>query len=401
MADSPSKGRPLKVALFSDSALPVLNGVSVSVDALMRALRDRGHSVHLWTTRYPGHRETDPNTRRLLGCITPLAPGYPLAVPPFYPWFHDFQKMGFDIVHCHTPWTVGFVGLRWAEACGVPVVATYHTHYDRYSHYVPVLPQFYVRYKIAKHTHYFYNRVKAAVTPSRASERWLKRHNVLQPIHVIPTGIPPPRPLDRVAMRGKLGISPGSTTALYVGRLAPEKNLQVMLESVALAMEQDPALRLIIVGDGPMRQDLISMSRALGIGSRVRVEGAKPREKVDEYYAACDLFVFCSVTETQGLVVMEAMSYGLPAVLAAGGGASDPLIDGVNGCLCHNDPDAISKAILRVCESDRLPILSQGARKSSRRWSIDQMTERILGVYGEVLGRADLIPQVSPESQQA
>jgi glycosyltransferase involved in cell wall biosynthesis len=281
------------------------------------------------------------------------------------------------------------------------VVATYHTHYDRYSHYVPVLPQFYVRYKIAKHTHYFYNRVKAAVTPSRASERWLKRHNVLQPIHVIPTGIPPPRPLDRVAMRGKLGISPGSTTALYVGRLAPEKNLQVMLESVALAMEQDPALRLIIVGDGPMRQDLISMSRALGIGSRVRVEGAKPREKVDEYYAACDLFVFCSVTETQGLVVMEAMSYGLPAVLAAGGGASDPLIDGVNGCLCHNDPDAISKAILRVCESDRLPILSQGARKSSRRWSIDQMTERILGVYGEVLGRADLIPQVSPESQQA
>lgn len=372
----------IKVALFSDSALPILNGVSMSIDALVRELRERGHSVHLWTTHYPGYRETDPNVHRFWGAFTPFAPNYPLAFPPFYPWFAEFQKAGFDVVHTHTPFTVGFVGLRWAESCGLPIVSTYHTNYDRYAHYVPLLPSWYVRFKIAKHTNYYYNRVDAAITPSPASEAWLLSHSVRRPVHVIPTGVPKPRPISRAEAREALGILPGHRVMLYVGRMAAEKNLTVLVEAAALVMKQDPTARLIMVGDGAAIGDAARLARELGIGDKVRLEGPKARADVDIYYAAADLFLFASITETQGLVVVEAMTYGAPPVVVEGGGASGPVKHGVNGLVSRNSPDRLAELALSVLHDDALAAkLSRGALAEGRNWTVEAMADRIIGVY--------------------
>jgi 1,2-diacylglycerol 3-alpha-glucosyltransferase len=384
-----AKGRPLKVALFSDSAFPVLNGVSMSIDLLMRSLREKGHEVHLWTTRYPGHRDTDPHIHRLLGAFTPFAQKYPLAFPPFYPWFRGFREGGFDLVHTHTPFTVGFVGLRWAESAGLPIVSTYHTHYDRYSHYVPILPQPYVRFKIAKHTHYYYNQVDAAITPSKTSRDWLAHHSVEKPIHVVPTGIQPPPNFDRGVVRAKLGLKPDQTAALYVGRMAPEKNLVCLLEAASLAMAKDPSLMLLMVGDGPFIKEAAHWAQTFGIAGRVRIEGAKPRSQVDEYYAASDLFFFASVTETQGLVVLEAMSHGLPAILAVGGGASDPVTHQVSGLVTPNSARDLAEALARASlDMDLRRRLSDGAKTASLSGGVDAMTESILDIYRGVLASA-------------
>lgn len=379
---------PLRVAIFSDSALPILNGVSVSIDLLVRGLRNQGHSVHVFTAAHFRYRDPDPNTYRFPACETPWTKNYPLAFPPFYGMLRKFRRHQFDIIHSHTPWTIGFVGLRWAESHGLPIVSTYHTLYDRYAHYIPFFPRRYLRFKIAKHTSFYYNSVNHVLTPSEASKRWLLRHSVESPITVIPTGAPDRQMLERSEIRRALQIAPDHKVLLYVGRIAIEKNLGVLLEAAAHAMRRDSSVRLWLVGDGPHRQACIEQARAFGIGDRVTFAGFVPRSEVDRYYAAADLFVFSSVTETQGLVVQEAMTYGLPTVALAGGGASDSIVDGVNGFAIRGDAEALGNTIEDVLHDEiTYAKLSQGAQRTVRQYTASGMAERVVDVYRDVLRR--------------
>lgn len=380
--------RPLKIALFSDSALPVLNGVSISIDALIRALRKRGHRVFLYTSFYPKHRDSDPNVTRFVSIPTPWFKDYPLAFPPFYPWFHEFKKQNFDIVHTHTPFTVGFVGLRWAQSCEIPVVTTYHTHYDKYVHYVPVFPKRFLLYKMAKHTNFYYNSVDHVVTPSTASLKWLTRHSVKKPISVIPTGVPEPENLSRDELRREMGVAPTKRVLLYTGRLAVEKNLGTMLEAAALVFDRVADCELWVVGDGPAREEAQAMARQLGIGDQVQFWGFHPRKEVSRFYAAADIFTFCSMTETQGLVVTEAMTYGLPAVVVNGGGASGAVTSGVDGFVVSNNPAEVAEKILLLFRDEKLyRQMSENAHEASRECTVEAMADRILQVYTSVLDR--------------
>lgn len=372
--------------MFSDSALPVLNGVSISVDALVRELRDRGHSVHIYAPRIPGHRDEDPNTFRARAINTPWAANYPLAIPPFYRLLRRFREQPYDLVHTHTPFALGMVGLRWAESHDLPIVSTYHTLYDRYAHYLAAFPRRYARFRIAKHTNFYFNRMDAVITPSEASQKWLRRHTVTRPITVVPTGAPRRAFLDRAECRANLGMAPDLRTMLFVGRLAREKNLQVLFEMASRCFAADPSLRLWVVGDGPYRTDCKELVRKLGIGDRVRFVGFVPRNEVDRYYAAADLFVFPSITETQGLVVQEAMSYGLPAVAIAGGGASAGIEHGSNGLVVRNDADEFARAVLRILGDEGLQAtMSASAARSVRTHGLDEMTEGVLEVYRSVI----------------
>lgn len=384
-----SLDRPLKIAVFSDSALPILNGVSVSIDALTKELRARGHKVYVFTTRYPGFKDRDPNTYRFLSIRVPLFKDYPLSVPPFYPWVHAFRKHEFDLIHTHTPFTLGLVGLRWAQAHELPLVTTYHTHYDKYTHYIPLVPKRYLRYRLAKHTNFYYNSAEHVITPSEPSQRWLLRHSVRTPVSVIPTGVPRPKALDAEAMRGQLDFAAGEKIWLYVGRVAQEKNIGVLLEALKRALTEDPMVRLVIVGDGPARGEYTRMARELGIGDAVRFEGFVPRTEVDRYYAAADVFTFGSQTETQGLVVVEAMTYGLPAVVVRGGGASEPVVDGESGFLVGNDPMEIAdRALTALATPERTEAMRRSARESSYDYTVGAMGDRVLDVYQKVLRMA-------------
>lgn len=374
--------RPLRIAMFSDSALPILNGVSVSIDSLVQELRERGHSVCVFTAAYFLHRDSDPNTYRFPAAQTPWTKGYPLAFPPFYPMLYRFRRHRFDVIHTHTPWTIGFVGLRWGESHSIPVVGTYHTLYHKYAHYVPFLPKRYVRYKIAKHTNFYYNAVDRVITPTDASRKMLLRHSVKRPIEVIPTAQLPAQKHDRVSARQSLGVGPDHRVLLYVGRIAREKNMLTLMRSVATVMRTDPKTRFWLVGDGPSRAECEEEARRLGIGDRVRFAGFVPRDQVDRYYAASDLFVFASTTETQGLVVCEAMSHGLPAIVAQGGGAGASVIDGTNGFIVEPEEEALSAAMTRVMEDPALYVrLAEGARRSVGGYTIREMTDRVLEVY--------------------
>jgi glycosyltransferase involved in cell wall biosynthesis len=375
-------GDSLRIAFFSDSALPVLNGVSISIDALIQELRRKGHSVHLYAPKFPGYKDPEPNTFRFRSLESPISKGYPVAIPPFYRMLQSFRRESYDLIHTHTPYMLGMVGFRWAESHDLPIVSTYHTLYDRYAHYFRLLPRRYVRFRIARHTNYYYNRMDHVITPSEASLKWLRRHSVTKPITVIPTGLSTGPAIDRSEARRRLGIPPEQRILLYVGRLAKEKNLRVLFEAVALSMRSDPSLRFWLVGDGPYRQECIALARQQGIGDRVRFVGFVERSRVDEYYAASDLFVFASITETQGLVIQEAMTHALPAVVVAGGGASAAIDEGVNGLLTKNDPEDLAEQIGVVLNDDHLYArMSDAAARAMRSNGVPLMADRVVSVY--------------------
>ncbi len=380
----------LRVAIFTDSALPILNGVSVSVDSLVRELRNQGHSVHLFCPQFPRYRESDTNTYRFRALETPWTKGFPFAFPPYIRMLRKFRRHDFDVVHFHTIGIVSFVGLRWAESHDLPIVGTYHTLYDRYAHYIPFVPRRYVRFKIAKHTNYVFNRVDQVITPSEASLKWLRRHAVTTPATVIPTGVGRRGFVDRSEVRQAMGVPPEQKIMLFVGRLAQEKNLPMLFEMAAMAFSRDPQLRLWLVGDGPFRSDCVEIVRRLGIGDRVKFVGFVPHTEVDRYYAASDLFVFSSVTETQGLVLQEAMSHGLPCVAISGGGASLSIEEGVNGCVVRNEVEAFASTVLSVLGDDDLYArLSEGATRSGREYGTGKMAERIVEVYRQAIAQRD------------
>ncbi|MBL8068503.1 MAG: glycosyltransferase [Armatimonadetes bacterium] len=379
---------PLSVAIFSDSALPILNGVSVSVHALVEGLRERGHSVHLFTSGYPGHRDQDPNIHRFFAAYTPFAKGYPLTLPPFFPMLREFRQHRFDIIHTHTPFTVGFVGLRWGESHGIPLVSTYHTIYDKYTHYIPLVPDPYLKYKIAKHTNYYYNRFAQVITPSKFSRDWLLRHQIRTPITVVPTGVPEPDPIPRNVARAALKTSPDLVVALYCGRIAVEKNLDLLINAVAKLAHTNPKLRLWVVGDGPAREQYRRLARDLGVGDVVRFFGFIDRDRIGQFYSAADLFCFASQTETQGLVIQEAMSYGLPCVVVEGGGADDTVISNENGIVTSNSSTEFAAAAHRVFSDVRFAQrLSAGALTTFREHTVGQMVARIEGVYYQARGQ--------------
>jgi 1,2-diacylglycerol 3-alpha-glucosyltransferase len=376
----------LRIAIFSDSVLPVLNGVSVSVDALVTELRNQGHSVHVFAPRYPGYRDPDANTLRFRAMETPWTKGFPIAYPPFLRMLRKFRRREFDIIHTHTIGVMGFVGLRWAQSHEIPIVSTYHTLYDRYAHYIPFIPRRYVRFKIAKHTNFYYNSVDHVITPSEASMRWLGRHSVRKPVTVIPTGAKPRVFLDRSEVRQSLGITPEQNVMLWVGRLAIEKNMEMLFEMAALAFAQEPDLRLWLVGDGPYRAECQSLARKHQIGDRVRFVGFVPHDEVPRYYTAADVFVFSSMTETQGLVVQEAMSYGLPAICVGGGGASASIEDGLNGFIVKNEPHGFAATVLQVLQDEDIYArLSEHASRTVRMNGTPEMCRRVVEVYHQAI----------------
>ncbi|MER3496757.1 MAG: hypothetical protein C4320_08330 [Armatimonadota bacterium] len=215
---------------------------------------------------------------------------------------------------------------------------------------------------------------------------------VPHPATIIPTGIPRPQMLTRTQARDDLGISAAARVMLYVGRLAPEKNLDLLTKAASIVIKRDPSVRLIMVGDGPLRPHVTRLIRDLGIGDQVTLTGAVPRHAVDPYYAAADIFIFASITETQGLVLQEAMSYGLPPIAVVGGGASQAIRDGVDGLIAANDAEELAR-LARALLSDDARRLELATRAMESRSSngIRAMTESMLQVYRRAREGAELL----------
>ena len=378
----------MRILMLSDVYFPRINGVSTSIQTFGRDLADMGHEVDLLAPEYP-HRP----------------PGRELAIeriPSRYLFFDPEDRMmssrairrmiprlverKYDLVHIQTPFVAHYSGVRVARTLGLPLVETYHTHFEEYLyHYLPWLPARWLRSAARGFTRSQCNQVDAVVVPSSPVYDTLLAYGVQKPIRIIPTGLDIHRfeGGDGVRFRREQGIGPERPVLVHVGRVAHEKNIDFLLHVVQRVRTAIPDVLLMIVGEGPARRHLERLSRQLGLESNVLFLGYLDREReLLDCYRAGDVFVFASRTETQGLVLLEAMALGIPVVSLAEMGTRDILEPGRGALVARDDPEDFSTKVLQLLQDPALrEAMATDARDYVKTWSAPALAQRMLDLY--------------------
>jgi 1,2-diacylglycerol 3-alpha-glucosyltransferase len=366
----------LRIGFFTEVHRPIVNGVVASVEGLARSLRSRGHEVYCFAPHMPGDDGAADVFFRMPSLPLPTRTAYRLTLPVVGRRSVRSVIKRLHIVHVHSPFVTGWMGLRYARRYGMPIVYTYHTQLEAYAHYVPFDPQA-TRFATERLTRTFGNSVDAVVVPTESMRARLRELGVTTPIAVAPSGIDveffASGRRDR-ALREQIGARDGRRLLLYVGRLAREKSVDVLLKAIAKMPGERPVLA--VAGDGPVEAELRELAGSLGISEAVRFLGATAREKLPDLYASCDAFVFPSTSETQGIVLAEALAAGAYVIAADTPGNRE--VVGPAGTMVPASPRAFAGAFSAFTSPAEH---SEAARTAANRFAIDAQTDRILGLY--------------------
>lgn len=398
----------MRVLLTTESYLPYLSGVTVAVDTLARGLGAAGHEVMVLAPRPedgapPGAVGTPgPAPRHAwlpsyeLPRVVPR--GYRMPLPlPGTAGLREAGRFRPEVVHAHSPFASGVLARRLAASSSVPLVFTHHTRFADYGHYAGPLATP-VRRLLDAYLRRFWRRCDAIVAPSGDLAAEIRARLPAAPgrVHVLPTGIDVAGIAARAPIdpRREAGWSPDTVVVASLGRLAPEKSPGTLLEAFALASVASPRLRLLFIGGGPEEGTIRRRAAESGMRGRVHITGFLPRERALALLAGADLFCFASRTETQGLVLAEALSSGLPCVALAGPGVADSVRDGVDGIIVPAMPPAsrgarLAGAITTLVGSPaQLRSLADAARAGAARFSVERFIARTEAIYRGLLGAA-------------
>lgn len=391
-------GEPaVRILMVSDVYFPRVNGVSTSIQTLRQGLAAAGHASVLVAPDYPG-AASEPDIVRVPGWQIPRDPEDRLMHPRALAATLDrLDPSGFDIVHIHTPFLAHRAGVRWARKHGLPCVETYHTLFEEYfHHYLPFLPKPWLAAAARRISRKECDGVTAVIAPSSAMKHTLEAYGVASPINIIPTGLNLAdfAACDGPAFRFRHGIPPERPVMAYVGRVAFEKNLDFLL-AVTEAVRCDlPDVLLVIAGEGPARVTLERAVEKRTLADNVRFVGYLERKtELPACYCAADVFVFASKTETQGLVLLEAMALGVPVVGLAEMGTQDVLKDGEGSRIAPDDVQGFAAAVLPLL-ADRAAAraLGEAGKPYAATWSEARMVESVLALY------RDLNPRPAPRA---
>ncbi|MBI3948761.1 MAG: glycosyltransferase [Armatimonadetes bacterium] len=373
----------MRIAFFTEAYEPFVNGVVVLIKAFREQLQRRGHEVAIFAPRYPGHADGDDDVVRLPSIVWSRI-GYP-CLRPFSGVYREFRRRRFDVIHTHHPFTTGLLAERLARRFRLPVVHTFHTLLPDYAHYIP-LPHRLTRPALTHIIRRHCARAQCVTVTTRLMRAWLQERGIGTPIRVVSPAVPlpPPAPGAREAIRARLGVPTAAPLLVYAGRLAPEKRLDFLLRAVApLGRTHD--FYLLLVGGGPSEAALRARAADLGLSDRVRFAGVVAHHQMSDYYAAGDLFVFPSTSDTLGLVLLEAMSAGLPCVAVGVNGPSEVVENGVTGILTPFEEAAFSAAVARLLSDGRLRREMGVAAAAATRAGVGAgMAEQLLAAYEAV-----------------
>lgn len=371
----------MRIGFFTEVYRPIVNGVVASVDGLAEGLRGLGHDVYCFAPHIPGSDDAD-GALRMPSLPLPMSTPYRLTVPMVSRRNRRGIINHLDVLHAHSPFVTGWMSVRYARRLRVPLVYTYHTRLEEYVHYLPFESNA-ARYAASTLTRSFANLADAVIVPTPAMRRRLAEIGVTAHIEVVPSGIDLAHfgaGKMRSDVRRALGAETDERLLLFVGRLGREKNVELLLE--ALTMTQVPA-RLAIAGDGPEREALESRANELGVAARVTFLGEVGRAQLPDYYASADAFVFASVSETQGLVLAEAMAAGAPLIAV-----DTPVVRDVAGegaWLVAQSAEAFARAI-ETLPSGENPQRARG-RRAAAAFGIEAQARKVAALYETLRAR--------------
>ena len=378
----------MRVLFVSDVFFPRVNGVSTSIATFRADLERLGVETLLVAPRYAG--ESVNEERGVVRVAGSKVPGDPedrrMRWGALRRALAGLERESFDLVHVHTPFVAHYAGVREARRRGVPVLATYHTFFEEYlHHYVPVLPRPLGRTLARAFTRSQCSAVQALVAPSEPLRQVLCEYGVDTPVHVIPTGLPADRfpPGNAARFRALAQLPAHRPLVTYVGRVAHEKNIDFLVRVFERVRQSVPEAMLIIAGEGPAREPLRKLVGQLGLTADVRFVGYLDRDTaLLDCYAAASVFAFASRTETQGLVLLEALAQGTPVVSTAELGTKSILAPACGALIAEEREEPFAAAVVQVLrDADLRGLLSAQARTYARGWSSASMAARLAELY--------------------
>ncbi|HAR62673.1 MAG: glycosyltransferase family 4 protein [Candidatus Margulisiibacteriota bacterium] len=377
----------MRIAIFTDTYKPQINGVVTSIEIFRKELEKKGHKVFIFAPMLPGENKRLKRVFRFNSVTYPFQREHRLVFP-YSRILNKFDRLKIDIIHSQTPFSMGLLAAYLSKKYKIPLVHTYHTLFTEYLHYIKLEGE--VFKNVVKWASKRYcNLCDLIIVPSAKILEELKEYGVASPIEIIPTGI---ESIDTSllvkadALKEQYNIPTNRRLLCFVGRLGKEKNIEFLINAMPSILISVKNTQLIIVGDGPEKIPLQKLAKKLQIQDNITFTGYVDRKIVFSIVRMSDIFIFASTTETQGLVLIEAMSMRTPVVAVDAMGVSDVLQGNYGGILT---PDNVSKFSDKIVDLLQNPVLleqkSEEATHRADEWSAENMTEKLLKCYNSII----------------
>ena len=395
----------MNICMFTNTYVPHVGGVARSVQFFAEDLIDLGHRVLVVAPTFSDEKETPgkhPEVLRVPAIQQFNGSDFSVRIPlPLYV-DQEIEKFVPDVVHSHHPFLLGDAAVRVARKRARPLVFTHHTLYEQYTHYVPIdfdkLKEFVIRLATM-----YANLCSRVVAPSRSVARLLLDRGVSRPIEEIPTGVDVSffAAGNGERFRRDSHLPDDAPVVGHVGRLAPEKNLPYLAKAVCIFLEKAPEAHFLVIGDGPSQSEMRQIFADRHLEDRLHLTGEASGTRLRDAYSAMDLFVFSSKSETQGMVLLEAMAAGKPVVALDASGSREVIRDGENGRLLPGDASTENFAEA-MREFHSKPKLARdwrfGARQTAQQFSREACAAKMEKLYRSLLTRHDAsVPEAPAE----
>lgn len=378
----------MNILMMTNTYLPFVGGVERSVETFSRELRKRGHDVLIVAPEYEDMPEHEEHVVRVPAIQHFNGTDFSVSLP--IPGFlHDrLEKFKPDIVHSHHPFLLGATAVRVSSRYDLPLVFTFHTLYEEYTHYVPGDSDAMKRFVIELSTGYS-NLCDQVIAPSKSIAAVLQKRNVIAPVEVIPTGIHTDRFAngDSRRFRSKYSIPDDAFVIGFISRLAPEKNIDFLNEIAAGFLKKHDDSFFVVVGTGSSEETIEEFFETENLSGRLVMTGNLDGQELIDAYHGLDVFVFVSKSETQGLVVEEAMAAGLPVVALEASGVREVMKDNENGRMIRQENvDLFVEALDELYDTtdEERQRLRKGALDTAEKYSVHHSIDRIEKVYNRL-----------------
>lgn len=378
----------MKIAMFTNTYLPHVGGVANSVKTFEEEYRSLGHQVLVIAPEFPGAEESTEHVKRIPAIQNFNGSDFSVRIPTPNIISNYLEEFAPDLIHSHHPFLLGDSALRAGAERNIPVVFTHHTMYEMYTHYVPMNSDALKRAAIQLAVEYS-NLCSAVIAPSESVQTLLKKRGVESPITTIPTGIDLKKFGGGNGGRGRqaAGIPADAKVIGHVGRLAAEKNLRFLAEGIGRCLQNQPGSVALIVGSGDDEDEMFSILGNHAGADRIFKAGKLTGDELCDAYAAMDIFAFSSMSETQGMVLAEAMAAGTPVVALDAPGAREVVVDGKNGRLLESDVSAedFASALAELIVDEKFRgDCSSGALKTVKKFGRRHCARKALRYYQKI-----------------
>ena len=381
----------MNIAIFTNNYLPNPYGVTVSVETFRAELEKRGHAVYIFAPKWKDYVDTNPNVFRYPSIDIEFKFRFPLPIPYSFRMRRILKNLKIDIIHSQHPALLGSAAMRWAKKKKIPLVFTWHTLYDRYMNFIPLVPKKWAAGYIIKKAVAYANNADVVIAPTASIMPILRKWGVQKEIVPIATGIKAEKfsRADREMVRKKYGIAPDEIVLLLVSRLTGEKNIEFVFRALKNILADSPLgkVKFLVAGDGYLLPKLKKYCEEEKISEAVIFAGLVPHRELKNYYASADIFVYGSKSETQGIIPLEAMYMGLPIVAVDSTGISSIALNKANGFLVRENEKEFSDAVLRLINDTELrKRFGEASGKIAREnFTSEVSADKLLRVYENCL----------------